>query len=318
MKCIVALLALVTVLAQPSFAAEYPERPVRIIVGFAAGGPTDVAARIIAKGLSDEFGQQFVVENMPGANANIAADAVGTAPADGYTLLYATSSIVISQFLYRDLRHKLADFVPINLSVTIPHVLVVPTSSRYRSVEELIAALKSGKQLSYGSAGVGNANHLSPLIFLNAIGASALHVPYRGSAPALTDLIAGRIDFMIDAVSTAFPYIEGRALRALGVASRDPLPVLPEVPALARSVVPGFEVGAWSGILAPRTTPPEVLRRLDQAAHKALAKPEVRSAFEKQGVDIVDGNAERFSEFIAAESNRIGGIIKAGAIQADQ
>ncbi len=298
--------------------AAYPERPIRLVVGFAAGGPTDVAARIVAKGLSDRLGQQVIVENRAGANANLAADNVVQSPADGYTLLYATSSIVISQFMYKELHYDLKkDFKPLLLTVTIPHAIVVPDASPYRRIEDFIAALKSGKRLSFGSAGVGNANHLSPLLFLHRIGAEAQHIPYRGSAPALNDLVAGRIDFMADAVSTELPFIEAGKLRALGIAGTAPIARLPGVPALAGGLVPGYEVGAWSGILAASGTPPDIVRALNEAGNQALADPAIRGLFDTQGITVLGSTPEAFGRFIDEETMRIGAIIKDANIQAE-
>jgi tripartite-type tricarboxylate transporter receptor subunit TctC len=295
--------------------AAYPDRPIRLVVGFAAGGPTDAAARIVAKGLTDQLGVQVVVDNRTGANANIAAENVLQSPADGYTLLYATSSIVISQFLYKDLRYALKDFTPVALTVTIPHVIVVPESSPYKKIEDLIAALKAGQPLSYASAGVGNANHLSPLLFLNVINAKALHVPYRGSAPALNDLVAGRIDFMADAVSTELPFIQANKLRALGVAGKEPIEQLPGVPPLADAIVPGYEVGAWSGVLASNKTPKDVVEKLNAAISKALATAAIRELFKAQGVTVLGSTPEDFGRFLDTETGRLGKVIKDANIQ---
>lgn len=296
--------------------ADFPTRPIRLVVGFAAGGPTDVAARIVAKGLSDEFGQQVIVDNRPGANANIAADVVVGAAPDGYTLLYATSSIVISQFMYKDLRYGLKrDLVPVGLAVTIPNVLVVPSASPYRTIEEFVAALKGGARLTFGSAGLGNANHISPLMFLKGIGASAQHVPYRGSAPALNDLVAGRVDFMADAISTELPFIESGMLRPLGVAAREPLAKLPGVPALAVSIVPGFEIGAWSGILAPAKTPPEIVAKLEVGLRRTLMQADIRARFEAQSTTVVNEGAEGFGRFIDRESAALGAVIRDAGIR---
>ncbi|NBQ89306.1 MAG: tripartite tricarboxylate transporter substrate binding protein, partial [Betaproteobacteria bacterium] len=217
--------------------ASYPDKPIRMVIAFPPGGPTDLVARVLAQKLAEQMGQSVVVDNKPGANGNIAAELVAKAPADGYTLFYNTSAVALSPALYKKLGYDVrADFAPVALTAVIPLVLAVHPSVPANSVAEFIAHLKANPgKLSYGSAGNGNITHLGAYLMLQSQGLTAVHVPYKGSAPALTDAVAGQTQFLTDTINSALPFIREKRLRALAVTSLQRSPVLPEVPTLNES-----------------------------------------------------------------------------------
>jgi tripartite-type tricarboxylate transporter receptor subunit TctC len=302
-------------LARPALAqgAAFPERPVRLVVAFPPGGPTDVVARILAERMARELGQPVVVENRGGANGNIAAEAVAKAPPDGYTVLYNTSSIAISRALYRSLPYDvLRDLSPVALTAASPLALVVHPSLPPRDPPGFIAWAKaSGGRVSYSSGGVGNISHLLSFLVLRHIGAEAVHVPYRGTAAALTDAAAGNVQFTSDTVVTALPLIQEGRVRAIAVSSAARTPLLPDVPSMAEAgmMPPGFEVGAWQGILAPARTPPAAVSRLNAAVRAALADPEVRARLAAQGAQPTGGAPEDYARHLREEVERWGRVV---------
>ncbi len=280
-----AILASAAALAAPaSDAGTFPAHPIRLVVPFPPGGPTDLVSRVIAKRMSDELGQQVLVDNRPGANGNIAADIVAKAPADGYTVLYNTSSIALSPALYSKLTYDVRrDFAPVVLTAMVPLVLEVNAQLPVHNVKEFIQYAKAHPdKLTYGSAGNGNVTHLAAFLFLQANGLSAVHAPYKGSAPALTDLAGGQVQFMTDTINSSLPFIRDKRMRALAVTSSTRSSQLPDVPTVAETVMPGFEVGAWQGMMVPAKTPSEIVRKLNVATMKALANPETRAALAAQ------------------------------------
>lgn len=286
-------------------AQGFPTRPVRLVVAFPPGGPTDVVARILAERMGRELGQAIVVENRGGANGNIAAEAVSKSDADGYTLLYNTSSIAISRALYRKLAYDvLQDLVPVSLTAASPLALVVNPAMPPRDPAGFIAWVRAeGGRLSYSSGGVGNISHLVSYLVLRHIGAEAVHVPYRGTAAALTDTAAGNVQFTSDTVVTALPLIQDGRVRAIAVSSAERTPLLPGVPTMSESGLtpPGFDLGAWQGIMAPAKTPPEVVARLNAVVAATLADPEVRGRLMQQGARPTGGSAADFARYLGNE-----------------
>jgi tripartite-type tricarboxylate transporter receptor subunit TctC len=293
-------------LAAPALAqAPFPSRPIRLVVAFPPGGPTDVVARILAERMGRDLGQPIIVENRGGANGNIAAEAVAKAEPDGYTYLYNTSSIAISRALYRTLPYDLLrDLAPVSLTAASPLALVVNPAMPPRTPAEFIAWVKANPgKFSYSSGGVGNISHLVTFLVLRHIGGDAVHVPYRGTAAALTDAAAGNVQFTSDTVVTALPLIQDNRVRAIAVSSAERTPLLPEVPAMAEAgLMPaGFDVGAWQGILAPAKAPAAATARMNAAAGVALADPEVRAKLAAQGARPTGGSPEDYAGYLTSE-----------------
>lgn len=264
-------------------AQDYPHKPVRLIVPFPPGGSVDLVARLVGKSLQDALKQPFVVDNKPGASGNVGAAYVAKAPPDGYTLLVGSAGVfAANQFLYANPPFDpLQAFAPIMRIVDQPNILVVGQQSPVRSVNELIALAKArpGK-LSFGSASVGSAQHFSTEIFMQQAGVELLHVPYKGGAPALVDLMGGQIDMLFDTSPTALPYARSGKLRALAITSRQRSPLLPDVPTMKEAGLPDFEVVTWTGIAAPAGTPQAVIDRLNAAIKTAL-RGELRRQLEE-------------------------------------
>jgi tripartite-type tricarboxylate transporter receptor subunit TctC len=293
-------------LAQNAFAQPgFPSRPVRLVVAFPPGGPTDVVARILAERMGRDLGQPIIVENRGGANGNIAAEAVAKAEPDGYTVLYNTSSIAISRALYKTLSYDLLrDLAPVALTAASPVALVVNPGVPARDPASFIAWVKANPgKLSYSSGGVGNISHLVSFLVLRHIGGDAVHVPYRGTAAALTDTAAGNVQFTSDTVVTVLPLIQDNRVRAIAVSSAERTPLLLEVPAMAESgLMPaGFDVGAWQGILAPAKAPPAAIARLNAAVAVALADPDVRAKLAAQGARPTGGSPEDYAKYLRSE-----------------
>ena len=292
---------------------DYPTKPVKIIVPFAAGGSTDVVARILADKLALELKQPFVVENRAGAGGNIGADAVAKAAADGYTLLMgATGVLAINHHLYKNMSYDAAkDFAPVSYTSLITNILVVPPELPVRSVQDLIALAKSKPgQLSFASSGAGSSTHLSGELFKALAGVNILHVPYRGSSQALTDVVAGQVSMLFDNAPSSIGFVQQGKLRALGVTSSKRLPNLPEVPTIDEAGVKGYESLSWSGIVAPAGTPAAVVNKLNAAIERVLKTDEVRQRLAGLGVEPVGGPPSAFASHIRKESEKWGKLIK--------
>ena len=307
--------------AAPALHAQtaWPTQPVKMVIPFPPGGPTDLVGRVIAQALSEQLGQNVIVENKPGANANIAAELVARAPADGYTFMYNTSSLALSAVLYSKLNYDaLKDFAPVALTAVVPMVLVVHPSVPAKTVPEFIDLLKKNPgKLVYGSAGNGNVTHLGAFQFLQANGLSATHVPYKGSSPALVDLAGGQTQFMTDTINSALPYIRDGRMRALAVTSAKRSPVLPDVPTLQESGMAGFEVGAWQGVVMPAKTPPEIVNKLNAEIMKALKNPAVLEKLAAQGAQPLGSTPEQYGAYLRSEIQRWGEVAKATGAKLD-
>jgi tripartite-type tricarboxylate transporter receptor subunit TctC len=304
----------------PAFAqGDYPSKPIRMIVAFPPGGPTDLVSRVIAQKVSEQVGQQVLVENKPGANGNIGAEQAAKAAPDGYTLFYNTSAITLSPALYSKLSFDpLKDYAPVVLTAVVPLVIAVHPSVPANNLKEFIAYLKANPgKATYGSAGNGNVTHLGAFLFLHANGLDAVHVPYKGSAPSLTDLVGGQTQFTAETINAALPYIRDKRLKALAVTSLKRISVLPDVPTLNESGMKGFEVGAWQGIVVPANTPPAIVKRLNAEVMKALASPDVKARLAAQGAEPLGSSPGEYGAYIKSEMERWAKVVKQSGAKLD-
>lgn len=307
------LLALGAAAALPDAFAQpaYPQRPVTIVVGFAPGGIADALSRIVAQLLSEKLKQSFVVDNRAGAGGTIASAFVARAPKDGYTLLMASNSHAINATLMKPLPFDaVSDFAAVGGVAASPLVLVVRADSPFRSVKDLVAAAKA-KPMPYGSGGVGTLTHLLPELIASETGAQFTHVPYRGTGPALVDLIGGQVDFVMNLVQTSLPQINAGKLRGLVVSSRQRSPQLPDVPTLAETIMPELDAQGWYGLLAPAGTPASVLDALNAALNAALAAPAVVTRITNLGSAPIAGSRDAFMALLRSEVKRWGEVVTA-------
>lgn len=298
----------------------FPDRPLKLVVPFPPGGGTDAAARLMAAALSVELRQQVVVENRGGAGGSIAAQSVVDSPADGYTLFFATTgTVAINQHLYSKLRHNpLTDLTPIATIASFPNVLVVHPSLPVKSVAELIALARERQgTLTYGSSGSGSSSHLAVVLLESMTGVKFTHVPYKGSAPAMTDFVAGRIDMMIDNPTTNIPLAQSGKLRALGVSGRTRSKQMPELPTIAEAGVPGYEVTIWYALMGPARLPDAVVSRLSRDVGTVVATAKVKEGLEGLGTDLMYMDTRETTAFIAAESRKWAEVVKASGARAD-
>jgi tripartite-type tricarboxylate transporter receptor subunit TctC len=312
-RTLLASLVLCIAPVAPAAEGDYPRKPVRIVVPFAPGGSTDVVARILADKLGTALGQAFVVENRPGAGGNIGADVVAKAAPDGYTLLMGTTGVLaINQYLYKDMPFDAArDFTPVSYTSLITNILVVNAEVPAKTVAELIALARSKPgALTFASSGAGSSTHLSGELFKSMAGVDILHVPYKGSSQALTDLMSGQVTMLFDNAPSSMPYVQQGRLRAIAVTSLKRMPSLPDVPTIDESGVKGYESLSWSGIVAPAATPKPVIAKLNAAIDKILAQDDVRKQFAALGVDAVGGPPEAFSRHIRTESEKWAKVVR--------
>lgn len=307
--------------AMPAIAAAdaFPARPIKLVVPFAPGGNTDVVARLLSQGMSETLGQPVVVENIAGANGAIGASRVAAASNDGYTLLFGTAGTqAINLSLYKNLSQKnLADFEYIALVTSIPNVLVVnEAKTPVKSVAELVARAREQRAgMSYGSPGTGSTVHLSGELLKSAARLDLVHAPYKGSAPALTDLIGGQIDFIFENITPALPFVQGGKLKALAVTSSERLPLLPHVPTMKESGFPSFVTATWNGVLAPKGTPAAVVKRIEAAALKTAASTEFKTKVAALGGEPRQLDSAAFRSFTQNEFKHWEGIIQAAGLQ---
>jgi tripartite-type tricarboxylate transporter receptor subunit TctC len=301
-------------------AAEWPTRPVKFLVPFAAGGTTDILARVVAAKISEEYGQQFYVENKTGAGGNIAADAVVKSEPDGYTFLVGTPGThAINPFVFKNMPFDpLKDIAPVIIIARVPNLCSVSTTLPVKSVAELIAYCKSKPgELFYGTPGLGSTAHVSTELFRSMTGVDITHVPYKGSAPALTDLIAGRVHLMIDNLPAAQPFAEGGQIRPLAVSTATRWPLLPELPTIAEAGVPGYEAASWFTIAAPAKTPKEIINRLNASVAKFLKTDDGIARLRKLGAEPAGGSPEDMQAYVLAETEKWGKVAKFAGIQPD-
>jgi tripartite-type tricarboxylate transporter receptor subunit TctC len=305
----------------PVAAADYPSRPVTLVVAFTPGGPSDVLARIVGKKMEQLLGQPFVIENRPGAGGNIAAEGVAHSAPDGYTLLMGNNSILATnEALYKHINYSPGkDFVPITLIGTQANILVVNTDVPAHSLKELIALAKAqpGK-INFASSGYGAAAHLAGELFKSDAKIDIVHVPYKGAAPALQDVIGGHDQMMFATAASVIGHIEGGRVRALAVTTLKRTKILPDIPTMDEAGLKGFDASTWHGLVAPTGTPPQVIAALHDAAVKALHDPGVEASLGKLGVDIVGDTPQEFQAYINSEIPKWTAIVKASGATLDK
>ncbi|CAG0982004.1 hypothetical protein BURK1_01796 [Burkholderiales bacterium] len=302
--------------AQPA----WPSKPIRIVVPFPPGGTTDILARAAAQKMTEAWKEQAVVDNRPGAAGNIGAELVAKSPADGYTMLMGTvGTHAINASLYARMPYDhVRDFAPVILVAAVPNVLVVHPSVPANSVAELIAYAKANPgKLNFASSGSGTSIHLAGELFKVTTGAQMQHIPYKGSAPAIADLLGGQVQLMFDNLPSALPHIRAGKLRALGVTSARRAPALPDLPTIAESGLPGFEASSWFGLVAPAGTPPEVVTKVNGEVARWLATPEAREKLLAQGANAAGGTPDDFARHIAAETAKWQQVVKASGAKVD-
>jgi tripartite-type tricarboxylate transporter receptor subunit TctC len=314
----IALVVLLLLAVAPAAAQTWPAKPVRLIVPFSPGGSTDITARILAQKLTDAWRQQVIVDNRAGAGGNIGAEAVARAAPDGYTLLLATTGVMsINMYLYRSLAYDAArDLAPVTQIGALPLILVVHPSLPAKSVKELIAIAKAKPgALTYASSGVGGATHMTAELFRMMAGVDIVHVPYKGSGQALVDLVSGQVVVAFDQIVSSMPHVEAGKLRALAVTSAKRFASVPRLPTIAESGVPGYDAISWNGIAAPAATPAAILGRIQGDVARALALPDIRERFAKDGIEPVGSTPEQFAAHIRSEREKWGKVVKAAGIQ---
>jgi tripartite-type tricarboxylate transporter receptor subunit TctC len=300
-----ALLAACAAAAGLAAAQDFPSRPIRMIVPYGPGGVTDITARIIAPAMSEDLGQQVIIENRPGGAAIPGFDLVAKSKPDGYTIVAATTALAAQPILFRKLPYQAdRDFTPVSLVIVVPTILVIHPSIPARNVKELIALAKSRPgALNYGSAGNGSDNHLTAEVFKHAAGIDALHVPYKGGGAVMIDLVAGQIAFVFSPVPTAHSYVSSGRLRALAVSGSKRNAAFPDVPTVAETI-PGFNVNAWLGLFGPGGMPANATDRLYAATAKALQRPEVSKRLSAMGAEVVGGTPARMGAHLKSEMER--------------
>ena len=313
----IAALGFASIHAQP---ANYPTKPIRLIVPFPPGGATDILARAVAQRWTEALGQSVVVENRPGAGGNIGSDLVAKASPDGYTLLMGTvGTHAINASLYPSMPYDhVKDFAPVILVAGVPNVMEVNPGVPAKTVQEFIAYAKANPgKINFASSGNGTSIHLSGELFKVMTGVQMTHVPYKGSAPALTDLIGGQVQVMFDNLPPSLPHIKAGKLRALAVTSAARTPALPDVPTVAESGVPGFEASSWFGVLAPAGTPRPIIDRLNAEVAKWLATPEAKERMVSLGANAMGGSPEDFAAHIRAETAKWAKVVKESGAKPD-
>ncbi len=319
-KLLLSLLALFAFHGQAWSQGAYPNKPVKIIVAFPPGQATDQAARAIAQKLSENLGQQFFVENKPGAASIIGSEAAAKSPNDGYTLFMGSSgSLAVNPGMYAKLPYDpIKDFTPISLALKVPFFVVINPAVPAGSIKELVAYLKANPgKVNFGSAGNGASNHLSTELFKSVTGVSIVHVPYKGSPPAVTDLLAGQIGLMFETGPLIMPHAKSGRLKLLAVGSAQRSLAAPDLVTVAESGYPGFETVGWAGLLAPTGTPREIVAKLNAEVVKILSQTEVTGRFVTLGAELLSSSADDFGAYIKSETAKWGKVIRESGAKAD-
>ncbi len=308
----------VPVMSRMTWAQTYPARPVRIIVGYPSGGSNDILARLMAQWLSERMGQQFVIENRPGAGSNIATEAVVRAAPDGYTLLMVSTANMSNAALYEKLNYNfIRDIAPVAGVMRVPLVMEVNLSVPAKTIPEFIAHAKANPgKINFASGGIGTSIHLSGELFKMMAGIDMQHVPYRGNGPALTDLLGGQIQIMFDTMPQAIGYVRAGKLRALAVTTAARSEVLPDIPTVGETV-PGYEASSLYGVAAPRNTPAEIVDKLNREINAALADPAMKTRLADLGGIVLAGSPADFAKLIAAETEKWGKVVKLSGAKPD-
>jgi tripartite-type tricarboxylate transporter receptor subunit TctC len=310
--------AVLPVVSQIATAQTYPARPVRIIVGFAAGGGTDVMARLMSQWLSERLGQAFIIENRPGASSNLATEVVANAPPDGYTLLVATAANAINATLYTKLNFNIiSDIAPIGGIMRVPHIMAVNPSFPAKTVPEFIAYAKANPgRINYASAGTGSTPHVSGELFNMMAGTKMVHVPYRGGGPAISDLLGGQVQVMFESMSTTIEYVRAGTLRALAVTTATRSDALQQVPTVSETV-PGYETTFWGGLSAPKNVSVEIINKLNKEINAGLADPKLMARLADLGGVALAGPPAEFGKLMAEETEKWGKVVKFSGAKAD-
>jgi tripartite-type tricarboxylate transporter receptor subunit TctC len=302
---------------QQSSSQTWPNRIVKLVAPFPPGGGTDVVARILSSRLSEVWGQQVVVENKPGAGGNFGAEQVARSDPDGYTILIAALPMAVNRFLFKSLAYdSITDFAPVIMICQFPNLLVVPNTSPAKTVQELIAHGKANNgKLTFASSGVGTSPHLSGELFKRMAGFEMTHIPYRGVAPALSDVIPGRVDMMFNTAAGVLQQVRSGQVRGLAVSTVKRFPTAPEFPTVAESGLPGFDVTSWYAFFVPAKTPAEVVKRIHADTATILAEPAMKARLEKVGVEVVASTPQQLGARLKAETDQWGPVIKAAGIK---
>ncbi len=317
-RSLLVLAALTAGFALPLGAQTFPTKPIRMLVAYAPGGGTDILARTVAQAMSEDLGQPVVVENKPGAGSQLATDIVAKAPPDGYTIIMATIAHSINPGLYKSLPYdSLNDFAPVSLVASVPLIILVSPTVPVTNVKELIALAKAQPGKLNNAMATGSMPHLAGEMFKKMAGVEIVPVPFKGNSPAYPDLIAGRVQFMFDALSAGLPQVRSGALKGIAVTSAQRSQAAPDIPTVAESGLPGFEADAWYGILAPAKTPPAVVDRLNAAIRKAVAMPAVQEKLKAQGYTIMVDSPAEFTAYIKSETAKWGKVVKESGATAE-
>jgi tripartite-type tricarboxylate transporter receptor subunit TctC len=317
LKKLAAILAVACIPAAVQ-AQAYPTKPIRLVVPYSPGGGADNAARIIAARLTTTLGQTVVIDNRPGGSGMIGAQAVAQAAPDGYTVLYDASAFAVNPALRKMAFDPAKDLVPVSLAVTVPNIFVVPPSAPYKTVQEFVDhARKHPGEMTYASYGAGSAAHLIGELLKNQAGIDLLHVPYKGGAPALTDLMGGQVNSYFANAASSIGYVKSGKLRALAVTSAKRMATLPDVPTLAESGFKNFEVLEWNGVFVPKGTSKEIVDRLSREIRAATMDPDTRQKLQGLGVDPIGSSPEAFSSFVQSEMSRWSALVKSNKITVD-
>lgn len=317
MKLYRAFLAAALAFAATAACAQYPDHPIKMVVPYSAGGAADAQSRIVAVKLSARLGQQVIVENRPGASGTIGAAAVARAPADGYTLLYDATAHAVNPVLYKTLAYdSKRDFLPISLVSLTPNLLVVRTESPYRTIADLTAAARQKPgHITFATPGQGTAQHIAAALYAQGNGLQLTHIPYKGGAPALTDLMGGQVDMMFSNMAASSPLVKSGKLRALAVSARERVAGFPQVPTVAESGVRDYAVYEWNGVFAPAGTPKDVAARLESEMRAVLQDPEVRRRLEELGAQPIGSSSQDFARFVDEEMQRAEQVLSASGIK---
>lgn len=304
---------------QAARSQSWPQRPVKLVVPYPPGGSTDIVARLVGQKLQEQTGQPFVVDNRPGAGGNLGAEAVARSPADGYTLLVATTAHAINPALYPQLGYRLmGDLAPVSQLTSGPLLLVAHPRLPAGNVHELMAlARETRRELSFASSGNGQSTHLAAELFNSMAGLRMVHVPYKGSAPALSDVMAGQVDLMFDTMLSALPHVRAGKLKALAVTSAHRTEAAADIPTVAEGGLPGYEAIAWNGLLAPAGTPPDTLQRLSQALRTALDRADVRERLRAQGFAPAWSPPQDYGRFLQAEITKWAAVVQRSGARLD-
>jgi tripartite-type tricarboxylate transporter receptor subunit TctC len=318
----VAVIASLALGASGVAAQEFPNKPITLIVPFAAGGAADIIGRTIGEKLGQIYGQQVIIDNRAGAGSNIGINAAAKSAPDGYTLVLASIAVAVNPWLFKSMPYDPEkDLTPLTLALETPNVVLVPASSPIKTIKDLIAfareRAKSGGA-TYGSAGIGSSLHLAAEMFRQQANVELTHVPYRGSSPALTDLMSGRIDLMFDNASTALPQVQGGSVRAIAVTTRERIAALPDVPTIAESGVPGFELANWWAIFGPGHMPPALAERISADIRKILADPDVQKRFADVSGRVIASTPQELAAHLAKESAKWKQVVDAAGIRGSQ